>query len=443
MSDPSGDTTILAHRDRQNMLAAASQEILAKLDREQREPNAEEERAVSENSAEIDRLEGLIATRAQALAQINRLAAPTGRKTEPDTTVTDPARPRASVVTPSSHPANFGFGHFGEFANAVRRVSLGGERDSRLNMAAAATISQEGVGPDGGYAVPPEFRARIMERVFGPASLLSRTDQQIASSNQLTFPADMTTPWQSTGGIQAYWEGEAAAIAQSKVALETVSVRLHKLAAIVPVTEELLEDAAALGGYVERKAAQKIDYKVSHAIVWGSGVGQPLGYMNAPALVTVAAEAAQTADTINATNIAKMWSRMPAENRPTSGWLIHPDAEPQLIGMTIGNQPIYVPPGGFSQSPYGSLMGRPVLPHEVCETVGDLGDVQLVDLAAYLTATKGGGIKAATSVHLWFDQDLIAFKFTFRLAGQPWWSGAISPRDGSSTRSPFVTLAAR
>ena len=51
----------------------------------------------------------------------------------------------------------------------------------------------------------------------------------------------MTTPWGS-GGIQAFWTGEAEAITQSKPVLEDVTLRLKKLSCLVPVTEELMED---------------------------------------------------------------------------------------------------------------------------------------------------------------------------------------------------------
>jgi len=47
------------------------------------------------------------------------------------------------------------------------------------------------------------------------------------------------------------------------------------------------------------------------------------------------------------------------------------------------------------------------------------------------------------SIHLWFDYDTTAFRFVLRIAGQPWWSAAADPRDGSATYSPFVALAER
>ncbi len=324
-----------------------------------------------------------------------------------------------------------------------------GELDPRLRNAAAATYSSEGVGADGGFAVPPDVRADIMGRVFAEDSLIARTDRMQSSSNTLTLPVDMTTPWQTTGGIQSYWTGEGQAKAQSKIVLEEVTLKLNTLATLIPVTEELLEDAPALDGYLRRKAPEKMDFKLSYALAWGSGAGQPLGFMNSPALVTQAAESGQTADTVVAANVIRMLSRMPTSSRATAVWLIHPDAEPQLPLMTIGNQPIYLPPGGLRDQPYGTLLGRPVIPHQICETVGDLGDLMLVDLGQYLTATKTGGgrdangMRSDVSIHLWFDQDITAYRFTIRVAGQPWWSQPIAQRDGANTQSPFVTLASR
>ena len=281
-----------------------------------------------------------------------------------------------------------------------------------------------------------------MDKAFGEESLASLAHQFPVAGNSLTVPTSMTTPWATTG-IQAYWENEAAAITQSKPVIENVTMRLSKLACLVPVSEELLEDAPAMGALVGREASEKIGFKLSHAIAFGNGVGQPLGFMNSPALVTQDAETSQVADTIVAGNVARMASRLPTASRTNAVWLIHPDAEPQLPLMTIGDQPVYMPPGGLRDTPFGRLLGRPVIPHQVCETVGDIGDIMLVDLNQYLLAVKAGGLRAQTSIHLWFDQDITAFKFTLRVAGQPWWSQVTTSRDGTFTQSPFVTLAAR
>lgn len=458
------DATIEAHRDRQAELLEAQQAIRNKAEDEKRDLTEAELRELTSLTDEFDQKERQIEAHTRSINQAALLSAPRGRQTTPEPTdadIEDADRPvnrsapapvaqrRAEPQARRPVPSNGGFRHMGDFANSVRNAALGRDPDQRLRNAAASTLGSEGVGADGGFAVPPDFSAAIASKVFGEDSLVARTDRTPVTGNSLTLPADMTTPWDTTGGIQAYWGGEAQAMTQSKPKLEEVTVKAHKLHVLVPMTEELLEDAPAMNGYLNRKAPEKMDFKLSDAIVRGSGAGQPLGFLNSPSLVTVAAEGAQTADTINATNISKMYARMPVSSLSTAVWLIHPDAQPQLDLMTIGQQPVYMPPGGMSESPYGRLKGRPVIPHQVCETVGDLGDLMFVDLAQYLAITKTGGgrdangFKSDVSMHLWFDQDLVAFKFTIRIGGQPWWSTTTSPRDGSNAMSPFVALAAR
>jgi HK97 family phage major capsid protein len=291
-----------------------------------------------------------------------------------------------------------------------------------------------------------------MEKVFAEDSLLSRCDRMTASGNTITFPTDETTPWQTTGGLQAYWEGENDLLSQSKLALKETSVRLNKLAALVPVTEELLEDANALDTYLRRKVPEKIDFAISKAIIQGTGVGQPLGILNAPCLVSVAKRTAgspdQVADSLEFDNIVNMYSRMYAPCRANAVWLINQDVEPQLFKMSFNALatepvPVYLPANGLSGQPYATLMGKPVIPTQACETLGDKGDIIFADLSKYLVAVKSGGIRADVSIHLYFDYDAVAYRFIMRIGGLPWWASYITPRDGTNYLSCFVTLDER
>lgn len=454
------DTAIATMRARQGELVAQQENIYAQAQAENNRPLTTEENNNLDNlQAEWDRLEADCARRERLNSQLTRMSEPQPRASvaEPipgDDPAPEPvSRPRAGTSAPALSAArqvvrplsgNGGFNRFGDFAQAVVRASRkqNPQIDNRLQAAAASSITQESVGADGGFAVPPDFLTSIQQTIMAQNSLISLTNPLTVGGNSIVIPMDETTQW-GTGGIKAYWENEAGAIAQSKIALNQTQVRLNKLAALVPVTEEMLEDAAGIDSYLRSKAPAAIDWQLSYALVWGTGAGQPLGIMNSPALVTQAAEGSQTADTINANNVVKMLSRLPAQSRSTAVWLIHPDAEPQLPLMTLGNQPVYLPPGGLSDAPLGRLLGRPVIPHQVASTVGDLGDIMLVDWAQYLTAIKSGGVKLNVSIHLWFDQDIQAFKFTIRVAGQPYWSAPMSPRSGTTTQSPYVTLAAR
>lgn len=456
--------TVEQLRERLVDLHAQAQGIQAKADQEGRALNAEELEIFNKIDSEFDAVEADIKRRERLESQGVALREPAPRQTPPTMRQTaDPAPGDPTLAQPVSRiemrsawerdTNRWGWGSLGEMAMSVVQASKPGAHmlDQRLQIRMedpGSTITQEGVGADGGFAVPPEFRTDIMEKVMGEEQLITLTDQYNSSRNSMVFPVDETTPHQTSGGILAYWEGEADKIAKSKVALKNTTIRLNKLSALIPVTDETLEDAPMMDSYLRSKVPQKINFKTNLGIVQGTGAGQPLGLLNSPALVTVAKESGQTADTVVAENIVKMYSRMPAASLPNAVWLMNQDVLPQLLlikleGSAGGVFPLYVPPGGLSSAPYGTILGRPVRLTEACNTIGDAGDVIFADLTQYMTATKTGGIRVDVSMHIYFDYDSAAFRFILRLAGHPWWSSTIARRSGSNTLSPYVALAAR
>jgi HK97 family phage major capsid protein len=353
--------------------------------------------------------------------------------------------PRITPITTPLQRDRGGFHTFGDYLQAVMGASArGGRIDQRLLANAPTTYATEGSGPDGGFSVPPDYRTAIMELIESEDTLFGRTDQQTSSSNTFVFNTDETAPW-STAGIQAYWVGEGGQLTESKPVMKQNSMTLHKLAVMVSVTEELAADSASLDRWIRSKAPAKIAYELDRVLIHGTGAGQPLGVLNAPALVSVAKESGQTADTVVVANLVNMWSRCYAPRRQSAVWLINQDVEPQLLQLmmegTSSSWPVYLPAGGFSQAPYGTLFGRPVIPTQICETLGDKGDIFLCDFGSYLTVTRA--MRQDTSIHLYFDYDVMAFRFILRVAGQPSWSTTLSARDGSATYSPFVTLDER
>jgi HK97 family phage major capsid protein len=125
-------------------------------------------------------------------------------------------------------------------------------------------------------------------------------------------------------------------------------------------------------------------------------------------------------------------------------WLHNPDAFPQIITLSLNSNPIWVPNNqGFQGAPNGFLLGRPLIETDACDTVGDVGDLILANMSGYRSITKAGGESFSESMHLHFDQDVVAFKLVFRMDGQPALSKAVTPPNSSATRSHFATLAAR
>ena len=435
-------------------LKDAANNVQARADAEKRPMTEDEEKEIREIFASFEQVETEIERR-QKLDDLNsKVSQPQARKTKPDDVSVDEDKPKAGYKVYAqprqTDTGKWGFRSSGEFFHAVMKSSQRGANiDPRLIANAPTTYGQEGVGADGGFAVPPDFRSNIITKVMGEESLLSRTDQQTSSSNSITFPADETTPWQTSGGIQAYWETEGGQKQQSKPALKEKTVKLNKLIAMVPLTDELLEDAPAMSGYVNRKAPEKITYKINDAIINGTGAGQPKGILTSAGTVVVTAESGQAAATLRFENIVNMWGRLAAASKSRAVWLMNSDVESALPFMKFVDQgsgnavPVYLPPGGLSQSPYATLYGRPIITSEAMPAFGDAGDIILADMSQYLSVVKGSGIRQDVSIHLWFDYDVTAFRFVMRVGGQPWWDEAIARTGAQSSRGFFVALGAR
>lgn len=337
----------------------------------------------------------------------------------------------------------FGFKTMGEFSFHVRNAALGnGRLDPRLK-AAATTYGNESVGPDGGFAVPPQFASEIAALALEEQSLLSLADAMPVSGNSMSFPRDESTPWGSTGVI-ATWDGEGDTANQRKPVLGLDTLRLKKLRVLVPASDELLADSVAMTAHLVRKMGEAVLWKTNDAIINGTGAGQPLGILNAGSLVAQAKEGSQAADTIVAGNIAKMYGRCIQGAGSNLVWIMNPDAFQQIVQLSFNAGVNWMGPNASLQgAPNGTLMGRPIVLSDACDTVGDQGDIILANMAGYRAITKAGGEEFSESMHLWFDQDVTAFKLVFRMDGQPALSAAVTPPNSSITRSHFVALAAR
>lgn len=349
----------------------------------------------------------------------------------------------------SSSKNKAGFRNLAEFCLVVKNSSVSNTQpDPRLLLNAPSTFSSEGVGVDGGFAVPPAFADEIAAPLLSEESVLGMTDIEMTPSNTWTTPKDNTPPWDTTNGVQVYWDGEGAQFNQSNLQLEAGEARLNKLTAMVPIISELWEDAPALGSYLRKTVSTKMDFKITDAIINGTGVGMPLGILNSPALITVDKEGSQPADTVVFNNLINMHSSLYGPCRKTAVWMINQDIEKQLMTMSFegasSSVPAYTPANAAAGSPYPTFLTHPVIPTQACQTLGDKGDIVLADLSQYLCVLKTAKkIRETISIHIWFDYDIMAFKFTFRIAGFPWWHAPITAKNSSTQVSSIVTLAER
>jgi len=344
-------------------------------------------------------------------------------------------------ITVTKDEADQPFSSDGEYFMAVKMAALRpSDEDVRLKALKASGLS-EGVPADGGYLLQPQAAGGILERMYRVGSLLSgvAVDRIGPNSNSMVYNAIDETSRAAGGsrygGVLGYWLAEAGTKTASKPAFRQMELKLKKVAALCYATDELLSDAVALESWLNRTVPEELRFQVEDAIFEGDGIGKPLGIMNSPCLVSVLRI---DANEIDATDIANMWSRRWVGVNDYV-WLANQDIFPQINNLVIGNFPLFMPAGGIGNSPNASIFGKPIIEIEYAATLGTTGDLMLASLSQYQTIQKGG-IEAASSIHVQFLTDETAYRFVYRIDGQPIWDSALTPFKGSNTQSPFVVL---
>jgi len=350
-----------------------------------------------------------------------------------------------------------GFYNFAEFAQAVAKAEKNPRNiDKRLvalETKAAGSGLSEGVDSEGGFLIPTEFRAQLLKLAEEKSNLMARCMDVPMATNSVSIPyikgVDRSGGY-IHGAIKLYWLAEEGAKDETKPKFGLVTLNLHELAGLAYTSNQILEDSPiSLQPLLTACFSDAFAWTMDNVLLNGTGAGQPMGILVAPCLIGITKETGQAADTIVFENIVKMESRLLPASEQNAIYLANKNTFPQLAMMTIavgtGGVPVYLPAGGASGKPYKTLMGRPLIFTEHCQKLGDKGDIVLADFSQYLLGQKRGrGIKVDTSMHLKFDYDQMAFRFTFRVDGQPWLPSAVTPRYATTdTLSPFVTLNAR
>jgi HK97 family phage major capsid protein len=378
----------------------------------------------------VDELKGQIARAVRAEEEQRALAQPAGQGSAegaPDATK---------------------FRNFGEQLGAIMNARVNGNADQRLIRAPVGSGEVDPTG--GGYLVQTDFANTVLVKMYDIGEIAKRVMRlPPLSGNSIKIPAvDETSRVTGSrwGGVQAYWIGEGDSITASKPKFRLMNLDLKKLAAVYYASDELLQDTNLFGAIATQAFGEELQFLFEDAVWEGTGAGLPQGILNSPAVITVPKDSGQATQTITYNNVLNMWSRCWGRSRSNAVWFINQDVEPQLYALNqiIGTAgvPVYLPPGGISSNPYSTLFGRPVVPIEYASTLGTPGDIALLDLSQYTVAEKGG-VQAASSMHVQFLTDQMAFRMIYRVDGQSMWNAPLTPFKGTNTKSPFIILAQR
>lgn len=303
------------------------------------------------------------------------------------------------------------------------------------------------VPADGGFLIPEYLRSELLRVALERAVVRPRA--RVIPMETLTVPFPMIDSTSNAsnvyGGVTAYWTEEAASLTDSSPTFGRVKLEAKKLTAYSEIPNELFSDSIiSLEMFIGEIFPEALAWFEDVAFIRGTGVGEPLGFLNAPAAVSVAKETGQAAATIVWENLVKMYSRILPSSLDRAVWIAHIDTFPELATMALsvgtGGSAIWLQNG--VGTPPMSILGRPVIFTEKVSTLGTVGDISLVDFGYYLIGDRQA-VQMDTSPHFRFQNDITAVRLISRLDGRPWLQSAITPNQGSNTLSPIVTLATR
>jgi len=331
-----------------------------------------------------------------------------------------------------------------DFCRAVVKSSKG-QWDERLKDLS------EGTASEGGFTVPDEMADFIWREVIEDSPFFTQSTLLPMHHSSMKVPLIMDTDRSGESGMHGIdvpsGIGEAEALTDISPSFGLCELNLHKIGGRCRISNELLEDSKeAMSVLLPSLFADALSWEMQRQFISGTGAGQCLGVMNAPALVTVAAEDAQPAKTVLFANIVKMWSRLIPRARKTAVWLINPDAEVQVRTMSLavgtGGSSVFVL-NAATQLPE-TIFGRPVYFTEHCQTLGTTGDIICCNPRAYgLAHRPGDPIRVESSTHIRFENDQTVFRAVARLDGQPLTIAPITPANSTETMSHFVALESR
>lgn len=166
----------------------------------------------------------------------------------------------------------------------------------------------EGRDPDGGYLVQPEYRNTMLSLIeqYGIARQFCTIIPM--STTELIMP-------KLTGGVQVYWIGEGQTISETQPSFGEFRMTVKKLAALVPITSELLSDSSiAIANLLVTLFAQALAKEEDRIVFMGNtGAGDVFnGVLYDPGVYSfVLPSGSTTFGSIDAEDLANVTSRNP------------------------------------------------------------------------------------------------------------------------------------
>jgi HK97 family phage major capsid protein len=343
-----------------------------------------------------------------------------------------------------------GFESVGEILQALYKRSKGEGMDPRLEPLQVRAGINEGTPSQGGFAVPEQLIYKSFTENLEDTVLLKLCDKVPMTTDKLGIPifGDDNHSTSAPFGIEWDQIPESGTFGDfQSVPFKKLGLVAHKSGALFSASNEWLSDAdPAMRARLETIFQSSLRWYCESLLWTGTGAGQPLGALVGDGALSITKETGQTADTIMTDNIVKMWARLRPGSHNRAIFCANPTTFPMLATLSIGvgvggNSVGLLQPSGIAGAPATSILGRPLYLSEHLPSLGNAGDICLLDPLLYVLGDRKQIIVDA-SPHIRFQYDETAFRVQARFDGQPALSSVLTPANGD-TCAWLVKIAER
>ena len=315
--------------------------------------------------------------------------------------------PTASPLTsrPESRPSQ----HAGRGSDEYKAAFWSAMRNRGGHFAVQNAL-QIGDDAEGGYLVPDEYERTLVDALQEENRL--RTLCKIIR----TSSGDRKIPLVASHGT-ASWVEEEGAIPESDDAFGQITIGAHKIASMIKVSDELLQDSVFdIENYIATEFARRVGDAEEAAFINGDGSGKPYGMLHASngaaAGVTSASATAITAD-----ELLDLIYSLKAPYRKRAVFLMHDSTIKAVRKLKDGNSQYLWQPGMKEGEPDMLLGYRLVTSTHMPTIAASAKPILFGDLTSYWIADREGRSMQRLN-ELYAATGQVGFRVTQRVDGR-------------------------
>jgi len=269
---------------------------------------------------------------------------------------------------------------------------------------------QIGADSEGGYLVPDEFERTLIE-ALEEVNVFRQLAKVITTAS-----GDKKIPVVASKGT-ASWVEEEASIPETDDGFGQVSIGAYKLATMIKVSEELLNDSVFnLESYIAKEFARRIGAKEEEAFFVGDGTGKPTGIFNATGGATLGVTTA-SATAVTLDEVMDLFYSLKSPYRRNAVFFMNDSTVKAIRKLKDGNGQYLWQPSVQAGQP-DTILNRPVKTSAFVPTIAATAKtIAFGDFGYYWVADRQGRSFQRLN-ELFAATGQVGFKATQRVDGK-------------------------